>query len=147
MSTFSIKAKDIKRDWLIVDANEQILGRLATAIALRLRGKHKPEFTPHLDTGDYIIVINAEKIQVTGKKTTDKIYYRHSEYPGGIKATSFKKMLAEKPTRIIEMAVKNMLPKGPLGRAMYSKLKVYKGAEHPHKAQQPQPLIIESEER
>jgi large subunit ribosomal protein L13 len=143
MSTFSIKAKDIKRDWWIIDANEQTLGRLASAIAIRLRGKHKPEFTPHLDTGDYIVVINADKIRVTGKKFTDKIYYRHSEYPGGIKATSFKKMLAEKPTRILEMAVKNMLPKGPLGRATYSKLKVYAGLNHPHQAQQPQLLKIE----
>ena len=143
MSTFSMKAKDIKRDWWVIDANEKILGRLASAIAIRLRGKHKPEFTPHLDTGDYIVVINADKIHVSGKKFTDKIYYRHSGYPGGIKATSFKKMLAEKPTRILEMAVKNMLPKGPLGRAMYSKLKVYAGIDHPHQAQQPQPLIIE----
>jgi large subunit ribosomal protein L13 len=143
MSTFSIKAKDIKRDWWIIDASDKVLGRLATQIVIRLRGKHKPEFTPHLDTGDYIIVINAEKIRVTGKKNTDKIYYRHSEYPGGITAISFKKMLAEKPTRILEMAVKNMLPKGPLGRAMYSKLKVYTGTEHPHLAQQPQPLMIE----
>lgn len=144
MSTFSIKAKDIKRDWYLVDASGKTLGRLASVIASRLRGKHKPEFTPHLDTGDYIIVINAEKIHVTGKKGTDKIYYRHSEYPGGIKAASFNKMLAEHPERVLELAVKNMLPKGPLGREMYSKLNVYAGTEHPHKAQQPQPLTIEA---
>jgi len=143
MTTFSIKAKDIKRDWWLIDADGEILGRLASQIAMRLRGKHKPVFTPHLDTGDYIVVINAEKIKVSGKKNTDKIYYRHSGYPGGIKATPFKKMLAEKPTRIIEMAVKNMLPKGPLGRVMYSKLKVYTGINHPHQSQQPQLLKIE----
>ena len=143
MSTFSIKAKDIKRDWYLVDATGKTLGRLASALAIRLRGKHKPEFTPHLDTGDYIVVINADKIHVTGKKTTDKIYYTHSEYPGGIKSASFNKMLAEHPARVLELAVKNMIPKGPLGREMYSKLKVYAGTEHPHQAQQPQPLIIE----
>lgn len=144
MSTFSIKAKDIRRDWYLVDATEKTLGRLASAIAIRLRGKHKPEFTPHLDTGDYIVVINAEKIRVTGKKTTDKIYYHHSGYTGGIKSASFGKILAEHPERILELAVKNMLPKGPLGREMYSKLHVYAGTEHPHQAQQPQPLMIEA---
>lgn len=140
MSTLSIRAK---KEWYLVDATGKTLGRLASVIAAHLRGKHKPEFTPHLDTGDYIVVINAEKIYVSGKKTTDKIYYRHSEYPGGIKSTSFNKMLEEHPERILELAVKNMLPKGPLGRKMYSKFKVYAGMEHPHQAQQPQPLIIE----
>lgn len=143
MSTFSLKAKDIRRDWCLVDATGKTLGRLASVIASRLRGKHKPEFTPHLDTGDYIVVINAEKIYVSGKKTTDKIYYHHTGYIGGIKSASFNKIRAEHPERILELAVKNMLPKGPLGREMYSKLKVYAGTEHPHQAQQPQPLIIE----
>lgn len=143
MSTFSLKAKDIRRDWYLVDATGKTLGRLASVIASRLRGKHKSEFTPHLDTGDYMVVINAEKIYVSGKKTTDKIYYHHSGYTGGIKSASFNKMREEHPERILELAVKNMLPKGPLGREMYSKLKVYAGAEHPHQAQQPQPLIIE----
>jgi large subunit ribosomal protein L13 len=143
MPTFSIKAKDIKHSWYLIDANGKVLGRLASKIATRLRGKDKPVFTPHMDVGDCIVVINADKIRVTGKKLTDKIYYRHSQYPGGITATSLRKMLAEKPTRVLESAVKNMLPKGPLGRKMFSKLKVYAGAEHPHSAQQPQILTIE----
>lgn len=143
MSTFSIKQADIKRDWYIVDASEQVLGRLASEIAFRLRGKHKPEYTPHMDTGDYVVVINAEKIKVTGNKQEDKTYYSHSGFPGGIKSINFNKLLAKKPQSIIEKAVKGMLPKGPLGRQMFRKLKVYAGAEHPHTAQQPQPLKIE----
>ena len=142
MKTFSAKPSDIKRDWYLVDASGKTLGRLASAIASRLRGKHKPEYTPHMDTGDYIVVINARNIQVTGNKATDKLYHRHSGYPGGIKSISFDKLRQSKPERIIETAVKGMLPKGPLGREMYRKLKVYAGAEHKHAAQQPMPLDI-----
>jgi large subunit ribosomal protein L13 len=143
MSTFSMKLQDIKRDWYIVDASDKTLGRLGSAIALRLRGKHKPEFTPHMDVGDYIVVINADRIRVTGKKITDKIYQRHSGYPGGLKSIPFSKLLAQRPKRILELAVRGMLPKGPLGRQMFRKLKVYAGAEHPHMAQRPQLLNIE----
>ena len=142
MKTFSAKPSNIKRNWYVVDANGKTLGRLASVIASRLRGKHKPEFTPHMDTGDYIVVINANKIRVTGRKATDKLYYRYSGYPGGIKAISFEKLLAFKPERIIETAVKGMLPKGPLGRELFRKLKVYPGAEHRHSSQQPMPLEI-----
>jgi large subunit ribosomal protein L13 len=142
MKTFSAKPDAVQRDWYLVDAAGKTLGRLATEIALRLRGKHKPEFTPHVDTGDYIVVVNAEKIQVTGKKATDKIYYSHSEFPGGIKGISFEKLVDKAPTRALEIAVKGMLPHNPLGRAMYRKLKVYAGTEHPHTAQQPQSLNI-----
>lgn len=140
MKTFSAKPETVKRDWFVIDAAGQTLGRLATEIALRLRGKHKPEYTPHVDTGDYIVVINAEQVCVTGSKTTDKKYYSHSGFPGGIKEITFDKLVVRAPERIIETAVKGMLPKNPLGRAMYRKLKVYKGAEHPHTAQQPQEL-------
>lgn len=140
MKTFSAKPHEVKRDWYIVDASDKVLGRLAVEIARRLRGKHKPEFTPHVDTGDYIVVINAEKVRVTGRKAEQKMYYRHSQYAGGLKTTSFEKLQQRFPTRVIEKAVKGMLPKGPLGSAMYRKLKVYAGAEHPHSAQQPQPL-------
>ena len=143
MKTFSAKAHEVKRDWYVVDANEQILGRLATEIARRLRGKHKAEYTPHVDTGDYIIVTNAEKVTVTGRKFKEKMYYSHSGFPGGIKSISFDKLQAKNPTRIIERAVKGMLPKNPLGREMYRKLKVYVGTEHPHTAQQPKTLEIE----
>jgi len=143
MKTFSAKSHEVKRDWLVVDASDKVLGRLATEIARRLRGKHKAEYTPHVDTGDYIIVTNAEKVTVTGRKFTDKMYYRHSEYPGGIKSDSFQKLQARNPVRIIELAVKGMLPKNPLGREMYRKLKVYTGSEHPHAAQQPKKLEIE----
>lgn len=143
MKTFSAKASDVRRDWFVIDAADKRLGRLSTEIARRLRGKHKAEYTPHVDTGDYIVVINAEKVVVTGRKTTDKMYYRHSGYPGGLKEMSFDKLQAEHPTRIIELAVKGMLPKNPLGRAMYRKLKVYKGSEHPHTAQQPISLEID----
>jgi len=142
MKTFSAKPAEVKRDWFIIDANGLVLGRLATEIARRLRGKHKPEYTPHVDTGDYIVVINAEKIAVTGKKATDKMYYRHSGYPGGLKSISFDKLVVKHPQRIIETAVKGMLPKGPLGRAMYRKLKVYAGPEHDHQSQKPQPLTL-----
>ena len=140
MKTFSAKAHEVKRDWLLVDANDKVLGRLAAEIALRLRGKHKPEFTPHVDTGDFIVVVNAAGLRVTGNKGEDKKYYRHSGYPGGISETNFSKMQARFPGRALEKAVKGMLPKGPLGYAMIKKLKVYGGAEHPHTAQQPKVL-------
>jgi large subunit ribosomal protein L13 len=142
MRTFSAKAHEVKRDWFVVDASDKVLGRLASAIAYRLRGKHKPIFTPHVDTGDYIVVVNAEKLRVTGAKVTDKIYYRYSGYPGGMYETTFGKMQADHPTRALELAVKGMLPKGPLGYAMLRKLKVYAGAAHPHAAQQAKNLEI-----
>ncbi|MBV1906751.1 MAG: 50S ribosomal protein L13 [Pseudomonadales bacterium] len=142
MKTLSTRPQDVNHEWHIIDANDKVLGRMATEIAHRLRGKHKAEYTPHVDTGDYIVVVNAEKVRVTGKKKTDKIYYRHSEYPGGIKGTTFERMIETHPTRVIELAVKGMLPRNALGRAMYRKLKVYAGDEHPHAAQQPQPLEI-----
>jgi large subunit ribosomal protein L13 len=142
MKTFTATPSNIKRSWYLVDANGKTLGRLATVIANRLRGKHKPEYTPHMDTGDYIVVINANKIRVTGKKATDKFYHRYSGYPGGLKSISFEKLLASKPERIIETAVKGMLPKGPLGREIFRKLKVYPGATHRHSAQQPTPLEV-----
>lgn len=142
MKTVSIRAQDVEHSWLVVDAEDKTLGRLATEIARRLRGKHKPEYTPHVDTGDFIIVINAEKVRVTGKKTSDKIYYRHSGYPGGIKAISFEHLRDSHPEQIIERAVKGMLPRNPLGRAMFKKLKVYAGPQHPHSAQQPQTLEL-----
>jgi large subunit ribosomal protein L13 len=142
MKTFSAKPETVQRDWYLVDATGKTLGRLAAEIATRLRGKHKPEYTPHVDTGDYIVVVNAEKVQVTGKKATDKLYYTHSEFPGGIKDISFEKLIDKAPTRALETAVKGMLPHNPLGRAMFKKLKVYAGMEHPHAAQQPQTLNI-----
>lgn len=142
MKTFSAKAHEVKRDWYVVDATDKVLGRLAAEIAFRLRGKHKPEFTPHVDTGDYIVVVNAEKIRVTGNKAKDKIYYHHTGYVGNLKSASFEKMIATHPERVLEIAIKGMLPKNPLGRAMYRKLKVYAGPEHQHAAQQPQPLEI-----
>ena len=137
MKTFSAKAHEVQRDWLLVDANDKVLGRLAAEIALRLRGKHKPEFTPHGDTGDFIVVVNAAGLRVTGNKGEDKKYYRHSGYPGGISETNFSKMQARFPGRALEKAVKGMLPKGPLGYAMIKKLKVYAEGTHPHAAQQP----------
>lgn len=143
MATLSIQTNDIKKDWYLIDAKDKTLGRLATTIARYLRGKHKPEYTPHSDTGDFIVVINAEKIHVTGNKEHDKLYYHHTGYQGGIKEISFEKLLQKAPEQIIEHAVKGMLPKGPLGRQVFSKLKVYAGAEHPHTAQQPKPLEIE----
>lgn len=142
MKTVSMREQDVRRAWLVVDAEGKTLGRLATEIARRLRGKHKPEYTPHVDTGDYIIVVNAEKVRVTGNKTTDKMYYRHSGYPGGIKSISFEHLQQRRPEQIIEKAVKGMLPRNPLGRAMLRKLKVYAGGEHPHSAQQPSILEI-----
>ena len=142
MGTYSAKPSEVKRDWFVVDAEGKALGRLASEIASRLRGKHKPIYTPHIDTGDYIVVINAEKVAVTGNKFTDKMYYRHTGYVGNLKSISFDKLQAKAPERIIELAVKGMLPKGPLGRDMYRKLKVYAGTEHNHHAQQPQPLEV-----
>ena len=142
MKTFSAKPHEVKREWFVVDATDKVLGRLAAEIAHRLRGKHKPEFTPHVDTGDYIVVVNAEKIRVTGTKAQDKKYYRHSGYPGGIYERTFTELQNEFPERVLEKAVKGMLPKGPLGYAMIKKLKVYAGAEHPHTAQQPKALEI-----
>lgn len=137
MKTFSAKSETVKRDWFVVDAENMVLGRLASEIAKRLRGKHKPEYTPHADTGDYIIVINAEKICVTGRKSTDKMYHHHTGFIGGLKSISFDKLIVKAPERVIEAAVKGMLPKGPLGRDMFRKLKVYAGTEHNHTAQQP----------
>jgi len=142
MKTFNAKPESVKRDWYVVDATDKTLGRLASEIALRLRGKHKPEYTPHVDTGDYIVVINAENIGVTGAKETDKTYHRHTGYPGGLKSMTLDKMRGRAPERILEKAVKGMLPKNPLGRAMFRKLKVYSGSEHGHTAQQPQTLDI-----
>jgi len=142
MKTFSAKPETVKRDWFVVDADGKTLGRLAAEIAHRLRGKHKPEYTPHVDTGDYIVVVNAEKVAVTGNKTTDKIYHHHTGYPGGLKSMSFEKLIDRAPERVIQSAVKGMLPRNPLGRAMFKKLKVYAGAEHPHTSQQPQELSI-----
>ena len=143
MKTHSAKAHEVKRDWFIIDASDKVLGRLATEIARRLRGKHKAEYTPHVDTGDYIVVTNAQKVVVTGKKFKNKMYYHHSGFPGGIKSISFEKLQDKNPIRIIELAVKGMLPKNTLGREMYRKLKVYSGSEHPHAAQQPKQLEIE----
>lgn len=142
MKTFSAKSHEVTRDWYVVDASGKVLGRLAAALAHRLRGKHKPEFTPHVDTGDYIVVVNAEKLRVTGNKARDKLYHRHSTYPGGIYTTNFAKLQARHPTRVLEKAVKGMLPKGPLGYAMLRKMKVYAGAAHPHDAQQPKVLEL-----
>ncbi|HET8942048.1 MAG TPA: 50S ribosomal protein L13 [Rudaea sp.] len=142
MKTISAKAETVKRDWYIVDASNKTLGRLATELARRLRGKHKPVYTPHCDTGDYLVVVNAEKIAVTGNKLEDKKYHRVTGYVGNLKTVSLKDMLAKHPERVIEIAVKGMLPKNPLGRAMYRKLKVYSGPDHPHSAQQPQVLEV-----
>lgn len=142
MKTFTAKPESVKRDWYIVDAEGKTLGRLATELARRLRGKHKPEYTPHVDTGDYIVIVNAEKVAVTGNKAKDKMYYSHSGFPGGLKQISFEKLIDKKPELVIEKAVKGMLPKGPLGRAMFRKLKVYAGSEHQHAAQQPKILEI-----
>ncbi len=140
MKTFSAKPSDITRDWYVVDATDQVLGRLASQIALRLRGKHKAIYTPHMDTGDFIVVTNVEKLRVTGNKAEDKLYHRHSGYPGGISTTNFSKMQARFPGRALEKAVRGMLPKGPLGYAMLKKLKYYTGPAHPHAAQQPKTL-------
>jgi len=142
MKTYSAKAGEVEQGWYVVDAQGKVLGRLASQIATRLRGKHKPEYTPHVDTGDYVVVINAAKLRVTGRKADDKMYYRHTGFPGGIRETSFTKLQATRPERILQRAVKGMLPKGPLGYAMLRKLKVYGGATHPHSAQQPKNLEI-----
>ena len=142
MKTLSTKPADVIRQWFLVDATDKTLGRLSTEIAHRLRGKHKPEYTPHVDTGDYIIVVNAEKIRVTGNKLNDKMYYHHTGYIGNMKKTNLSDLLDEHPERVIETAVKGMLPKNPLGRAMFSKLKVYAGPEHKHQSQQPENLDI-----
>ncbi len=142
MNTFSAKAKEVKRDWFLVDANGKTLGRLATEVASRLRGKHKAEFTPHVDTGDYIVIVNAAKIAVTGNKFNDKMYRHHTGYIGNLKSVPFKDLIKKKPEEVIQKAVKGMLPKGPLGREMARKMKVFSGSEHTHGAQQPQPLDI-----
>jgi large subunit ribosomal protein L13 len=142
MKTFSAKPHEVKHDWFLIDADGLVLGRLASQIASRLRGKHKAIFTPHVDTGDYIVVVNVEKLRVTGNKAEDKMYYRHSGYPGGVYETNFAKMQAKFPARILEKAVKGMLPKGPLGYAMIKKMKCYAGSAHPHTAQQPKPLKV-----
>jgi large subunit ribosomal protein L13 len=142
MKTFSAKSHEVKRDWFLVDATDKVLGRLASEIARRLRGKHKVTFTPHVDMGDYIVVVNAEKLRVTGAKAEQKVYYRHSTYPGGIYSATFSKLHSRFPGRVLEKAVKGMLPKGPLGYAMLKKLKVYAGSDHPHSAQQPQNLTV-----
>ncbi len=142
MKTFSAKAHEVRRDWYVVDADGKTLGRLATEIARRLRGKHKTEYTPHVDTGDYIVVVNADKLRVTGNKASDKMYYHHTGYIGNMKSINFEKLQQKAPGRVLEIAVKGMLPKNPLGRAMFRKLKVYSGSEHNHAAQQPQALDI-----
>ena len=142
MKTLSIKQEDVRRSWYVIDATDRTLGRLSTQIAIRIRGKHKAEFTPHVDTGDYVVVINAEKVRVTGNKLNDKIYNHHTGFPGGIKSISLAKVMQKSPEKAVEMAVKGMMPKSKLGRSMISKLKVYAGSEHPHAAQQPQPLEI-----
>ncbi len=142
MKTFNAKPETVQRDWYVVDASGKTLGRLASEIARRLKGKHKPEYTPHVDTGDYIVVVNAEKVRVTGNKLKDKMYYRHTGYVGNLKAISLEKLLQKAPERVIETAVRGMLPRNPLGRAMAKKLKVYAGPDHRHAAQQPQPLDI-----
>ena len=142
MKTFSAKPAEVRRDWYVVDATGKTLGRLSTEIARRLRGKHKPEYTPHVDTGDYIVVVNAEKIRVTGNKLKDKIYHHHTGYIGNLKSIPLDKLLEEHPERALEKAVKGMLPRGPLGRKMFAKLRVFAGPEHKHTAQQPIPLEV-----
>ena len=142
MKTLSAKPESVKRDWYVVDATDKTLGRLSSEIASRLRGKHKPEYTPHVDTGDYIVIVNAEKVTVTGDKAKKKIYHRHTGFIGGLKSISFEKLIDKAPERAIQSAVKGMLPRGPLGREMFKKLKVYAGQDHPHTAQQPQVLDI-----
>jgi large subunit ribosomal protein L13 len=142
MNSFMANPAKVERKWYVVDATGYTLGRLASEVAKVLRGKNKPVFTPHIDTGDYVIIINAEKIKVTGKKLDQKIYYHHSDYVGGMKETTLREMLAKKPEKVVELAVKGMLPKGPLGREMFTKLHVYAGAEHPHAAQQPETLTF-----
>ena len=142
MKTYSAKPHEVDQNWLLVDADGQTLGRMATAIATRLRGKHKAEYTSHVDTGDFVVVINAEKVKVTGNKASDKMYHSHSGYPGGLKSISFEKLIDRTPERVIQLAVKGMLPRTQLGRAMFKKLKVYAGSEHPHRAQQPKSVQL-----
>ena len=142
MKTYSAKSYEVERDWFVVDAQDQTLGRLATRVATLLRGKHKPIYTPHVDCGDYVIVVNADKINVTGQKLDQKIYYRHSGYPGGLRQVTLRRRLETHPERVIESAVRGMLPKTRLGRKMFKKLRVYAGPEHPHEAQQPTPLEL-----
>ena len=142
MKTYSAKPGEVEQNWLLIDADGLTLGRMATAISTRLRGKHKPEYTPHMDMGDYIVVVNCEKVRVTGAKRTDKQYYHHTGFPGGIKSASFEQLIDRAPERVIQRAVKGMMPRSPLGRAMLKKLKVYAGPAHPHAAQQPQPLTV-----
>jgi large subunit ribosomal protein L13 len=144
MKTFSAKPHEVERGWYLFDAENKTLGRLATELARRLRGKHKPEYTPHVDTGDFIVVVNADKVKVTGKKAKQKIYYRHSGYPGGLKEMTFEKLLDKSPEKVLEIAVKGMLPKNSLGRSMFKKLKVYTGTEHPHVAQNPVKLELQA---
>jgi large subunit ribosomal protein L13 len=142
MKTFSAKPQNVEHNWLLVDAEGQTLGRIAAEIASRLRGKHKPEYTPHVDTGDFVVVINADKVRVTGNKAKDKMYHHHTGFPGGLKSFSFEKLIERAPERVLKLAIKGMLPRTPLGRAMFKKLKVYAGNEHPHAAQQPQALQL-----
>jgi large subunit ribosomal protein L13 len=144
MKTFSAKSEEVRRDWFVVDASDKTLGRLSTEIARRLRGKHKPEYTPHVDTGDYIVVVNADKIRVTGNKMKDKMYHRYTGYVGNLKSMPLEKLMAEAPERVLQLAVKGMLPRNPLGRKMFSKLRVFAGPEHTHTAQQPVPLDIKA---
>jgi len=140
MKTYSAKAQDQKKEWFVIDAKERVLGRLASFVATRLRGKHRPEYTPHVDTGDYIVVINADKVSLTGRKRDAKMYHHYSGYPGGLKSKNARELLEKRPSQVINHAVRGMLPKNRLGRKMIKKLKVYGGADHPHEAQQPQPL-------
>ncbi|HTM64033.1 MAG TPA: 50S ribosomal protein L13 [Gammaproteobacteria bacterium] len=147
MKTYFATSENTEQKWYVVDATGEVLGRLATQISKVLRGKHKPEFTPHADAGDHVIVVNASKIKVTGSKESDKVYHSHSGYPGGIKDVPYDKMMQKDPTRVIEIAVKGMMPKNPLGRAMLRKLKVYAGAEHPHAAQQPEAIKLTKEDK
>ena len=142
MTTYTAKAHEVQHGWYLVNAQDKVLGRLATQIASRLRGKHKPEYTPHVDTGDFIVVVNASKLRVTGRKSQNKMYYRHSGQPGQMKETTFEKLQAKKPQLVLQLAVKGMLPKGPLGYAMLKKLKVYAGDKHPHSAQQPKSVEL-----
>lgn len=142
MKTFSAKPAEVKHDWYVIDAAGKTLGRLATEVARRLRGKHKAIYTPHVDTGDYIVIVNVSQLKVTGNKAADKMYYHHTGYIGNMKSISFEKMMVKAPSRALEIAVKGMLPKNPLGRAMFQKLKIYAGADHPHQSQQPQPLLM-----
>jgi len=140
MKTYNAKAQDQKKEWFVIDAKERVLGRLASFVATRLRGKHRPEYTPHVDTGDYIVVINADKVSLTGRKRDAKMYHHYSGYPGGLKSKNARELLEKRPSQVIDHAVRGMLPKNRLGRKMIKKLKVYGGADHPHEAQQPQPL-------